>query len=95
LPKRRLDAMRILNENEIPVSARVDPIIPGINDSEIADLVSAARQAGALHITASTYKARQDSLKRICEAFPEKGEALRVLFCRAAALQEACTCQWR
>jgi len=34
LPKRRLDAMRILNENEIPVSARVDPIIPGINDSE-------------------------------------------------------------
>jgi DNA repair photolyase len=82
LPERRLDAVRILNENKIPVSARIDPIIPGINDSEIKDMVSAACQAGALHITASTYKAHQDSLSRICGAFPEKGEALKDLFRR-------------
>lgn len=82
LPGRRLDAMRILNKNGIPVSARIDPIIPGINDSEIRDLVSAACQAGAQHIIASTYKARPDSLRRICRAFPEKGKALKAMFQR-------------
>ncbi len=93
-PERRLVAMRVLNENKIPVSARVDPIIPGINDSEIRDLVSAARQAGALHITASTYKARQDSLRRICVAFPEKGEALRGLFQRGGRTRGSLYLPW-
>ncbi len=82
LPERRLDAIRILNENGISVSARIDPIIPGINDSEIRDLVSFACQAGAQHIISSTYKARHDSLRRICAAFPEKETALKALFQR-------------
>jgi DNA repair photolyase len=86
LPEKRLDAMRILNENGIPVSARIDPIIPGINDSEIKDLVSEACLAGAQHITSSTFKARQDSLRRICRAFPEKGEALKALFQRGSRI---------
>jgi len=86
LPERRLDAMRTLNENGIPVSARIDPIIPGINDSEIKDLVSAACLAGAQHITSSTFKARHDSLRRICRAFPEKGEALKALFQRGGRI---------
>ena len=59
----------------VPVSARIDPIIPGINDSEIEDLVYAVSQAGARHITSSTYKARPGNMKRIFSAFPEEGEA--------------------
>lgn len=76
LPRRRLDAMTRLAEEGVPVSARIDPIIPGINDSEIEDLVYAATQAGARHIVSSTYKARPGNIKRISSAFPEPGVAL-------------------
>lgn len=79
-PKRRLEAIRILAEHEIPVSARVDPIIPGINDQDIGDVVHAVCEAGAKHITSSTYKARSDSLKRICTVFPDVEMRLKVLY---------------
>ena len=80
LPEARLDALRALREAGVAVSARIDPIIPGINDSEIEDLVTAVARAGAMHITSSTYKARPDSLRRICSAFPEEGRRLIALF---------------
>lgn len=79
-PKRRLEAIRILAEHEIPVSARIDPIIPGINDQDIGDVVHAVCEAGAKHITSSTYKARSDSLKRICTVFPDVEMRLKVLY---------------
>ena len=79
-PKRRLEAIRILAEREIPVSTRIDPIIPGINDHDIGDVVHAVCEAGAKHITSSTYKARPDSLKRICTVFPDAGMRLRALY---------------
>lgn len=80
LPAQRLKAMKRLADSGVPVSARIDPIIPGINDAEIDDLVSAVSGAGASHITSSTYKARPGSLKRIINAFPEQGAALQRLF---------------
>lgn len=79
-PKKRLEAIRTLHLKGIPVSARIDPLIPGINDSEIEDLVDAACRAGAKHITSSTYKARPDSLRRILLAFPGQSEGLKALF---------------
>jgi len=39
LPKERLNAMQKLIENKIPVSIRLDPIIPLINDYEIEKLI--------------------------------------------------------
>ena len=86
LPGRRLDAMARLAKRGIAVSARIDPIIPGINDAEIEDLVIAACQAGAGHITSSTYKARPGSMGRIISAFPEEGEALKSLFQRGSRI---------
>jgi DNA repair photolyase len=80
LPKSRLDAINRLRRSGVPVSARIDPVIPGLNDSEIEDLVTAVCGAGAEHITSSTYKARPDNLLRICTAFPEIGAALKALF---------------
>ena len=80
LPGQRLKAMEKLAALGVPVSARIDPIIPGINDAEIDDLVSAVSRAGARHITSSTYKARPGGLKRIVNAFPEQGAALQRLF---------------
>ncbi len=77
LPSRRLEAIKLLCDSGVPVSARIDPVIPGINDSEVSDLVSAVCNAGAEHIISSTYKSRPDSLKRLCFAFPEAAESLR------------------
>lgn len=79
-PENRLQAIRLLHSSGVPVTARLDPMIPGINDSEIEDLVSAVCRAGALHITSSTYKARPDSWKRLKEAFPEESEDLNTMF---------------
>lgn len=80
LPGQRLAALQRLADEGVAVSARIDPIIPGINDSQIEDLVSAVCRAGAAHITSSTFKARPGSLKRISSAFPEEWEALRGIF---------------
>lgn len=86
LPAQRLSAMKGLADLGVPVSARIDPIIPGINDSEIEDLVRAASRAGARHITSSTYKSRPENLRRIASAFPEAGEALKRLFAEGESI---------
>jgi DNA repair photolyase len=85
-PERRLNAIARLKKSGIPISARIDPIIPGINDSEIGDLVLAVCKAGAMHITSSCYKARPDSLRRICSIFPREGEGLKALLKRGSCL---------
>jgi len=81
-PSARLEAIKKLTDAGIPVTVRLDPIIPYLNDSigSISDVVAAASEAGALQITTSTYKARPDSLKRLCEAFPEICGRLRRLY---------------
>jgi DNA repair photolyase len=80
LPAKRLAAMAELAEKGVAVSARIDPIIPGINDEEIEQLVIAVSRAGAGHITSSTYKARPRNIKKIVSAFPQEGAALKSLF---------------
>jgi DNA repair photolyase len=47
LPDRRLKAISLLAEKGIPVGVMVAPAIPGLTDSEIPDILSAARSAGA------------------------------------------------
>jgi len=82
LPAKRLDAMAELAKRGVSVSARIDPIIPGINDAEIEELAAAVSRAGARHITSSTYKARPGSMKKIIAAFPQETVALESLFAR-------------
>lgn len=45
--KKRLDTIRILSENGIPVNAMLAPIIPGINSHEIMALARAVSESGA------------------------------------------------
>lgn len=47
-PKRRLDAMRRLSASGVPVGVMAAPMIPGLNDSELENIISAAKEAGAL-----------------------------------------------
>ena len=46
--KRRLQAVKILSDNGIPVNAMLAPMIPGINSHELLKLAKAASENGAL-----------------------------------------------
>jgi DNA repair photolyase len=46
-PRMRLAAIRALTDAGIPTGVSVAPIIPGLNDHEITDILAAARAAGA------------------------------------------------
>ncbi len=48
--EKRLDAIRQLNEANIPTGALIAPIIPGLNHHEIPGLVEDAAQAGACSV---------------------------------------------
>jgi len=65
-PKARIDALMKLNKAEVPIGARIDPIIPYFNDDEkvIDELLGALYEAGVRFIVTSTYKAKTDSLAR-------------------------------
>ncbi len=81
-PSRRLKALEILSQEGIPVGARIDPIIPGLNDDEkdLRELVEAVAEAGAKHIVTSTYKARPDNFRRMIDAFSEYAGLWRKLY---------------
>lgn len=69
--ERRINAIKSLYKANIPVSVRLDPVIPGLNEKEILEILDEVAPF-IKHITASTYKAKPDSLKRLTDTFPEK-----------------------
>jgi DNA repair photolyase len=79
LPSQRLRAAQDLIEKGIPVSVRIDPIIPLVNDQPqklIADIAS----IGIKHLTCSTYKAKPDNWTRLLQAMPEVQKKLKPLY---------------
>jgi DNA repair photolyase len=78
-PSERLKAVETLVQKGIRVSARIDPIIPFVNDNP-EKLVGALAEIGVKHITASTYKAKRASWQRFAAAMPEQAEKLRPLY---------------
>ncbi|WP_182870928.1 PA0069 family radical SAM protein [Stieleria mannarensis] len=48
IPSARLRAVRMLSEAGVPVGVMTAPIIPGLNDSEIPQLLEAAKTSGAI-----------------------------------------------
>jgi DNA repair photolyase len=79
LPSQRLRAAQDLIKAGVPVSVRIDPIIPFVNDKPqelIADLAS----IGVKHLTCSTYKAKPDNWMRLTRAMPEVAEKLKPLY---------------
>jgi DNA repair photolyase len=79
LPSKRLRAAQDLIKVGIPVSVRIDPIIPLLNDKPqrlIADLAS----IGVKHLTCSTYKAKADNWLRLTKAMPKIAEKLKPLY---------------
>ena len=68
-PSQRLRAVRDLIKSEVPVSVRIDPIIPLVNDQPQA-LIETLESLGVKHLTCSTYKAKPDNWMRLSQTIP-------------------------
>ncbi len=68
--EKRIDALQSLSENNIPCSVRLDPIIPGMNDGEIEEIVKEVAPYCS-HIVSSTLKPRRDGVRRLSEVVPD------------------------
>ncbi|MCJ7471137.1 radical SAM protein, partial [Candidatus Bathyarchaeota archaeon] len=78
-PSKRLKAARTLIENGIPVTIRIDPVIPYLNDNP-QSLIEAIATTGVKHVTSSTLKLTPQNWKQIKLAHPELAEKLEPLY---------------
>lgn len=73
---KRFETMRILSEAGIPAGISVAPIIPGLNEEAIPELLSRAKAAGATSATCSLLRlpghAETVFLDRMREALPDR-----------------------
>lgn len=74
----RLNTVKALSENGIPVFVMIAPIIPGLNDHEILAIAKAVAEAGAIGIGSTTVRLNGDVgvvfEKWIHEAFPDRAD---------------------
>jgi DNA repair photolyase len=64
---------------EIPVSVRIDPIIPFVNEEQ-RKLIATLAAIGVKQVTSSTYKPKPDNWLRLSEALPSVAEKLKPLY---------------
>lgn len=75
-PSKRFETMRALSDAGIPVAVSLAPTIPGVNDSQIPEVLARARDHGALsafhtmlRLSAEVREVFED---RITEAYPQR-----------------------
>lgn len=78
-PTERLKTAENLTRRGIPVSVRIDPVIPLVNDNP-GKLVEMLSDIGVKHITSSTYKAKIDNWHRFESVFPQVAHKLKVQY---------------
>lgn len=78
-PSARLRAVGTLIGKGVPVSVRVDPIVPFVNDAA-EGLMERLAGLGVEHVTCSTFKVRPDSWRRFSQAMPDAAARLRPLY---------------
>jgi DNA repair photolyase len=78
-PTERIRAALDLIRAGIPISVRIDPIIPLLNTDQ-TKLIATLADIGVRHITSSTYKPKPDNWLRFSEALPKLAEKLKRLY---------------
>jgi DNA repair photolyase len=78
-PTERLRAAENLISKGIPISVRIDPIIPFVNDNQ-EKLVAVLASIGVKHVTSSTYKIKPDNWRRFSAVMPAVAEKLKPLY---------------
>ena len=73
---KRLEALRMLSEAGIPTAVSVAPVIPGLNDEAIPEILQRAREAGAKDATFILLRLSGSVepvfLERMAAAFPDR-----------------------
>jgi DNA repair photolyase len=80
-PDSRLSAAQELCSKDVPVSARIDPIIPFLNEDQ-RNLIRDLANIGVKHITSSTYKPKPDNWKRLSTTLPDLARKLAPFYFR-------------
>jgi DNA repair photolyase len=79
-PSRRFRAMRALTQAGIPVGIGIAPIIPGLTDTHIPELLHRAKEAGAsrsfMTLLRLPAEVREIFLARLDEAFPSRKDKI-------------------
>ncbi len=74
--RKRFEAMATLANAGIPTGISLSPIIPGLNDEDVPELLARAKQAGAVEATATLLRlsgpVESIFLERMTTAFPER-----------------------
>ena len=74
--KARFDTLKILSEAGIPTGISVSPIIPGLNDSQIAEVLERAAEAGATRafhmLLRLPNEVKPIFTERLTEAYPDR-----------------------
>ena len=75
-PRKRMETVEILAANGIPVGVNVAPIIPGLTESEIPEILRQASESGARHAGQTTvrlsYALKDLFLEWLKREYPEK-----------------------
>jgi DNA repair photolyase len=81
-PRLRISTLKKIAENGIPTVARIDPIIPTINDNEkdFENLVSSLADVGARQVTISTVKPVRGFFSSLRQAHLEVYERLNRIY---------------
>jgi DNA repair photolyase len=85
-PRKRIEAVRALNEAGIPCSVLMAPILPGITDDprQLRDVVAAAIDAGAPHVSPILLHlrpgVREEFLPWLAETYPDLLERYEELY---------------
>ncbi|RJX15956.1 radical SAM protein [Candidatus Bathyarchaeota archaeon] len=82
LPEKRIKAIHFLARKNIPVVARIDPIIPFLNDDEkdFKLLVSTLASVGVKQVTVSTLKPVKGFFKKMEKINPKLSEKLKKIY---------------
>jgi DNA repair photolyase len=92
--RKRFEAMATLADAGIPTGISLSPIIPGLNDEDMPDLLARAKQAGALEAMATLLRlsgpVEPVFMERMAEAFPDRIKKItnRIREVRDGALSE-------
>jgi DNA repair photolyase len=78
-PNERISAAEDLISKGIPVSVRIDPVIPFVNDQP-KRLIPTLASIGVKHVTSSTYKIKPDNWRRFSAVMPRAAEKLKPLY---------------
>jgi DNA repair photolyase len=79
-PSRRFETMRLLSDAGVPTCLAIAPVIPGLNDTDIPELLQRAKDAGArsafLVMLRLPAEVKDVFRERIAESFPDRAKKI-------------------